>query len=67
MKIVNITIINFHIFLLFLILKLTNVIGWSWLWVTAPLWLPVAVLSAFIILSVIYISVIPHRSDEDDI
>ena len=26
------------IFIVFLILKLTNVIDWSWWWVTAPLW-----------------------------
>jgi hypothetical protein len=26
------------LFLLFLTLKLTNVIDWSWWWVTAPLW-----------------------------
>lgn len=26
------------LFIVFLILKLTNVIDWSWWWVTAPLW-----------------------------
>jgi hypothetical protein len=26
------------VFLVFLILKLTNHIAWSWWWVTAPLW-----------------------------
>lgn len=26
------------LFLVFLILKLTHVINWSWWWVTAPLW-----------------------------
>ena len=26
------------LFLVFLVLKLTNVITWSWWWVTAPLW-----------------------------
>ena len=30
------------LFLVFLVLKLTNVITWSWWWVTAPLWIPVA-------------------------
>lgn len=29
------------LFLLFLGLKLGNVIDWSWWWVFAPLWLPV--------------------------
>lgn len=27
-------------FLLLLALKLTNVIDWSWWWVTAPIWIP---------------------------
>ena len=27
------------LFLIFLILKLTGVIDWSWWWVTAPLWI----------------------------
>jgi hypothetical protein len=28
------------LFLLFLALKLTGHIDWSWWWVTAPLWIP---------------------------
>ena len=28
------------LFIVFLVLKLTNVITWSWWWVTAPLWIP---------------------------
>ena len=32
------------LFLVFLILKLTDTIEWSWWWVTAPLWLPAAIL-----------------------
>lgn len=30
------------LFIVFLILKLCNVINWSWWWVTTPLWVPVA-------------------------
>lgn len=30
-------------FLIFLTLKLTGVIAWSWWWVTAPLWMPLAI------------------------
>lgn len=30
-------------------LKLTGVISWSWLWVLAPLWIPVALLAVFLI------------------
>ena len=28
----------------FIVLKLTGVIAWSWWWVLAPFWIPVAVL-----------------------
>lgn len=29
------------LFIVFLVLKLTNHIDWSWWWVTAPLWIPI--------------------------
>ena len=29
---------------LFIVLKLTKFISWSWLWVFAPLWIPIALL-----------------------
>ena len=32
------------LFLVFLVLKLTKVIDWSWLWVCAPLWIPIVVI-----------------------
>lgn len=32
---------------LFVYLKLTNQIDWSWWWVTSPLWLPVIIVLAF--------------------
>jgi hypothetical protein len=42
----------------FIVLKLCNVITWSWWWVLAPLWIPVAVvilgLLFLLILYVIY-------------
>jgi hypothetical protein len=34
------------LFVVFLVLKLCNVINWSWWWVTAPLWIPVALFVA---------------------
>ena len=34
------------LFIVFLVLKLVGVIDWSWWWVTAPLWIPFAVLIA---------------------
>ena len=30
-------------FLIFMTLKLTNYIDWSWFWVSAPLWMPICV------------------------
>jgi hypothetical protein len=39
------------LFIVFLILKLTNVIVWSWWWVTSPLWFGIAIiLACYIIL-----------------
>lgn len=37
------------LFIVFLILKLTETIDWSWWWVTAPLWIPVAITVAVLI------------------
>lgn len=34
------------LFLVFLVLKLTDHIDWSWVWVTAPLWLGYAAILA---------------------
>ena len=39
------------LFIVFLILKLTETIDWSWWWVTAPLWIPVALVVVFLIIS----------------
>lgn len=35
------------LFIVFLVLKLTDVIDWSWWWVTAPVWIPAALVAAF--------------------
>ena len=32
------------LFLIFMVLKLTNYIDWSWWWVTAPLWVPLLII-----------------------
>ena len=32
------------LFLIFMTLKLTHYIDWSWWWVSAPLWLPAAII-----------------------
>lgn len=48
------------LFIVFLILKLTNVIAWSWWWVTAPLWITIA-LNILIIISIALFQIIIHR------
>lgn len=41
------------LFIVFLILKLVGTITWSWWWVTAPLWGPVAVVLLFLLIVLI--------------
>jgi len=41
------------LFLLFLTLKLTGVIAWSWWWVTAPWWIPPVIV---IVLGALYVT-----------
>ena len=48
------------LFIVFLILKLTNVIAWSWWWVTAPLWITIA-LNILIIISIALFQLIINR------
>jgi hypothetical protein len=38
------------LFLLFLGLKLTNNIDWSWWWITSPLWGPIVIVIGVILL-----------------
>lgn len=38
------------LFIVFLVLKLTEVIDWSWWWITAPLWGGVALIAAIFII-----------------
>ena len=41
------------LFVVFLTLKLTGNIDWSWWWVTSPLWIPLAI--AVLIISLMFI------------
>lgn len=41
---------------LFIALKLTGVIGWSWLWVLSPLWIPLALLVVIAVVAAIVIA-----------
>ena len=36
--------------IVFIVLKLIGVINWSWVWVLAPLWIPIALISLFLII-----------------
>ena len=46
---------GFLLFLLFLGLKLTGYISWSWWWVTAPVWIPLGLAIVFFVLGFIAI------------
>lgn len=37
----------------FIILKLTNVIAWSWLWVLSPIWIPYAIVLVLLVMHVL--------------
>jgi hypothetical protein len=56
------------LFIVFLVLKLTNNIDWSWWWVTSPLWIPIAfVLSIIFIILFIIVVAMMFGSSFDDI
>ena len=42
--------IGMVLFLIFLVLKLTNTIDWSWWWVTSPLWIPFALFVLIVVI-----------------
>ena len=46
------------LFMLFLILKLTNTIDWSWWWITAPLWIPLCVVVGCILLALVILGIV---------
>ncbi len=54
------------LFIVFLVLKLTGNIDWSWWWVTSPLWIPLALVAGifvivlFIVLSLMIIGFSPE-------
>lgn len=47
--------------IVFIVLKLTNVINWSWLWVLSPVWIEIALVIAIILigLGVTYLIIKP--------
>lgn len=48
----------FLLFLTFMILKLCHVIDWSWIWVTAPLWIPCALAIIVGVVAIVFLIVI---------
>jgi hypothetical protein len=44
------------LFFIFLILKLTNVVTWSWWWVTCPLWIGPAVFVTVCLVLVLFLA-----------
>ena len=46
------------IVLIFVILKLTGTISWSWWWVLAPWWLPPCIIVAFLLSAAIIFAIL---------
>jgi hypothetical protein len=62
------TVLPTTLFIVFLVLKLTNNIDWSWVWVTSPLWIPLLLtISIVFILIIIFIILILSGKSLDDI
>lgn len=45
---------EFLLFVVFLVLKLTGTINWSWWWVTSPLWISFAIFAVIFFIYAIY-------------
>lgn len=50
----------------FIVLKLTKVINWTWLWVLSPLWIPFAIAVVFIIVLAIIEIASGNKEDKED-
>ena len=50
----------------FVVLKLTHFIDWSWWWVFAPLWLPVAVVVVIVLLIIIFAAIFGKGKDDEE-
>ncbi len=46
---------------LFIYLKLTNRVNWSWLWVTSPLWIPIGIIVAICLIAILVILVVATK------
>jgi len=43
--------------IVFITLKLTNYIAWSWWWVLSPMWISAAVILAFLVVALVVVAV----------
>ena len=41
----------------FIILKLCNVIAWSWWWVLAPFWIPIGIILASLVIVTLFVGI----------
>lgn len=57
-----------NLFMIFLVLKLTNLINWSWIWITAPLWIPLAIVAIIVIIVLICAGILKliEKSEEKE-
>jgi hypothetical protein len=46
------------LFVVFLVLKLTGNIDWSWWWVTSPIWIPILILLSIVIISLFVLTIL---------
>lgn len=49
------------LFLIFLVLKLTDYITWSWWWVTAPLWIPAGIFVGVAIIGIVLAAIFMRK------
>lgn len=47
--------------LIFIVLKLTNLIDWSWVWVLAPLWIPACLVIVGILIYLIVLIYLKNK------
>lgn len=50
------------LFIVFLVLKLTHQIDWSWWWVTSPLWIPLAIVIVFLVVGYVIAAILDYKT-----
>lgn len=49
---------GFTLAIIFLILKLTHVIDWAWMWIFAPVWIPLALVASILLIYFIVLLIV---------